>query len=117
MDLASSVAMCDAFETYRTQMVDAWGPSLAPTIHSWITGPRSQGELRNFARTLVPLSLYEALVPDRASKSTVREALPSRRKALTRIINSVCTYRRNNPLPDPPPPALTRNSFFQSHGP
>ena len=65
----------------------------------------------------MPLSLYEALVPDRGSKPTVREALPSRRKALTRIIKEVCVYRRNNPLPDPPRPALTRNSFFQFHGP
>ena len=61
MDLASCVALCSVFSQHRERMVDAWGPTPAPTVHTWINQPRTCGELRNFARTLVPSLLYSTI--------------------------------------------------------
>ena len=78
---------------------------------------RTKEVLRNFARTLVPLTLYKQLVPHPSQKSVLREALPSRRSHLTSIVKAVCTARRDHPLPEPLPPTLGANPFFVSHGP
>ena len=78
---------------------------------------RTKGELRNFARTLVPLTLYKQLVPHPSQKLVLREALPSRRAHLTSIVKAVCTTRRDHPLPDPLPPPLGASPFFVSQKP
>ena len=67
LDLTSCVAFCDPFRAFLHQIADAWGPSIAPNVHSWLRGNRPKGEMRNFARTLLPLTLYSALTPDRSS--------------------------------------------------
>ena len=61
MDLASCVAHRPAVSQHRESMVDVWGPMLASTVHTWINQPRTRGELRSFARTLVPISLYSTI--------------------------------------------------------
>ena len=98
-------------------MVDSWGPNVAPQVQRWIQGLRTKGELRNFARTLIPVSLYEALTVDSSGKRHLHDALAPRRKALTSVIKDVCSHRREHPLPDPLPPPLNLNTFFTSHGP
>ena len=61
LDIVSSVAFCDDMKPFLHQIADSWGPNISPVVHQWLTGPRSRGELRNFARTLIPVSLYELL--------------------------------------------------------
>ena len=117
LDLASCVAFCSTFSTHRARMVDSWGPNVAPQVQRWIQGLRTKGELRNFARTLKPVSLYEALTVDSSGKRHLHDALAPRRKALTSVIKDVCSYRKEHPLPDPLPPPLNPNTFFTSHGP
>ena len=98
-------------------MVDSWGPNVALQVQRWIQGLRTKGELRSFARTLIPVSLYEALTVDSSGKRHLHDALAPRRKALTSVIKDVCSHRREHPLPDPLPPPLNPNTFFTSHGP
>ena len=118
LDLPSCVAFCAPFRQYLHQMADSWGYSLAPTVHSWLNDPqRTSGELRNFARTLIPHSLYNQMVPGPQHKTIVKDALRSRRAQLTTIVKAICSARRDNPLPDPLPPRVGANPFFTSHGP
>ena len=118
LDLPSCVAFCSVFRPFLHQMADAWGFALAPVVHSWLQDRvRTKGELRNFARTLVPLTLYKQLIPHPSQKPVLREALPSRRSHLTSIVKAICTARRDHPLPEPLPPPLGANTFFMSHGP
>ena len=94
-------------------MADAWGFALAPVMHSWLQDRvRTKGELRNLARTLVPLTLYKQLVPHPSQKSVLREALPPRRSRLTSIVKAFCTARRDHPLREPLPPPLGANPLF-----
>ena len=72
LDLTCSVAFCDAFPPYLLQLADSWGPALSGNVHAWLLGNPSAGELRNFARTLVPKSLYAAMAPDKASVPVAR---------------------------------------------
>ena len=116
LDLTSCVAFCDQFRPFLHQMADAWGPSIAPNVHSWLRGNRTKGEMRNFARTLVPLTLYSALAPDKNLLGALYDALPERNKRLTAVCKSVCLHRESYPLPDPLPPPLTANTFYDSHG-
>ena len=116
LDLASCVAFCSASSTHRARMVDSWGPNAAPQIHSWIQGLRMKGELRNFAGTLIPVSLYDALTVDSNGKRYLHDALAPRRKVLTSVVKDVCSYCRKHPLPDPPSPPLNSNTFFTSRG-
>ena len=117
LDLTSCVAFCSTFSTHRARMFDSWGPNVAPQVQRWIQGLRTKGELRNFARTLIPVSLYEALTVDSSGKRHLHDALAPRRKALISVIKDVCSHRREHPLPDPLPPPLNPNTFFTSHGP
>ena len=78
-------------------MADAWGTNLATRVHQLLQGPRSVGELRNFARTPVPNSLLASLAPDREGKRLLREALPQRRRALTTIIQRGLQTQANPP--------------------
>ena len=50
LDIVSSVAFCDDIKPFVHQLADSWGPNISPVVHQWLTGPRSRGELRNFAR-------------------------------------------------------------------
>ena len=111
------VAFCDDMKPFLHQIADSWGPNISPVVHQWLTGPRSRGELRNFARTLIPVSLYELLTASRELKHQVYESLPTRRKALSSTIKSAYKHRRDRPLPEPLPPPLSHNSFFESRGP
>ena len=77
LDFTSCVAFCDAFRPYFLQLADSWGPALSNTVHTWLLGNRTAGELRNFACTLVPMSLYAAMAPDKASEGAVYRALPA----------------------------------------
>ena len=118
LDLPSCVAFCAIFRPFLHQMADVWGFALAPVVHSWLQDRVStKGELRSFARTLVPLTLEKQLVPHPSQKSVLWEALPPRRSRLTSIVKAVCTARRHHPLPEPLPPPLGDNPFLVSHGP
>ena len=68
LDVISAVAFCPDMAEFCCCLADSWGPNLGLAVHSWLAGNRSKGGLRNFARTLVPRSLYDALVPERAAK-------------------------------------------------
>ena len=57
------------------------------------------------------------LTASRELKHQVYESLPTRRKALSSTIKSACKHRRDRPLPEPLPPPLSHNSFFESGGP
>ena len=104
LDVVSSVAFCDDMKPFLHQLADSWGPNISPVVHQWLTGPRSRGELRTFARTLTPVSLFELLTASRELKHQVYESLPTRRKALASTIKSACKHRRDRPLPEPLPP-------------
>ena len=82
----------------------------------WLEGDRTRGELRNFARSLVPLSLYALFTQNRSTKQMFYDALKPRRKTITEIVKDACNHRRNHPLPEPPPPPLSVNTFFDSGG-
>ena len=99
------------------RLADAWGPNLSPRVHGWLAGNRSRGEVRNFARTLVPKSLFDVLAPDKEQRAFLKSILPERRRRLTAAIKDICLYRREHPAPDPLPPPLTANTFFDSWGP
>ena len=117
LNVASCVAFCAPFRPYLHRMANAWGYSLSPSVHSWLNdAQRTKGELRHFARTLVPRSLYEQLVPHPENKPVLLDALPRRWSTLSAIVKEVCSVRRDKPLPDPPPP-FGANPFFVSHGP
>ena len=77
LDIVSSVAFCDDMKPFLHQLADSWGPNISPVVHQWLTGPRSRGELRSFARTLIPVSLYELLTASRELKHQVYESLPT----------------------------------------
>ena len=84
-------------------------------MRSWLDYPAgTKGELRNFARTLVLLSLCDALVLDLARKGVLLDALALHRTTLTTVVKSIGTARREHPLPDPPP--ISSNPFFTLHG-
>ena len=117
LDAISAVAFCPDMAEFRCRLADSWCPNLSPAVHSWLAGNRSKGELRNFARTLVPRSLYDALVPDKSAKRMLTSVLPDRRKKLTSAIKDACSHRRQHPVPDPLPPPLSANTFFDSKGP
>ena len=91
------------------RLTDSWGPILSPLVHSWLAGNTSKGELRNFARTLVPCSLYDALVPDKCAKRMLISILPDRRKRVTSTIKDACSIAGNTqpPIPSPLPLVLT----------
>ena len=83
-----------------------------------VIGPqRTRGQVRNFARTLIPRSLNNQMVPRPEHKTIVKDALLSRRAPLTTMVKDICSARRDNPLPDPLPPPVRANPFFTSHGP
>ena len=117
LDLISSVAFCSDMSSFLERMAYSWGSVLAPIAWQWVQGQHTKGELRNFARTLVPLSLYKLMTESRSRKEAMYAAVKPRRSCLTSIVKSACEYRRSHPIPDPVPPALTDNTFFQSHGP
>ena len=86
-------------------------------VHSWLAANRSKGELRNFARALVPRSLYGALVTDRAAKRLLTFVLPERRKQVTSEIKDACSHRQQRPVTDPLSPRLSADNFFDFKGP
>ena len=102
---------------FRCRLADSWGPNLSLVVHSWLADDRSKGELRNVARTLVPRSLYDALVPDKSAKRMLTSVLPDRRKKVTSAIKHACSHCRKHPVPAPLPPPLSPNTFFVSKGP
>ena len=117
LDVISTVALCPAMSQHLGRLADAWGPNLSPRVHGWLAGNRSRGELRNFARTLVAKSLFDVLAPDKEQRAFLKSILPERRRQLTAAIKDICLYRREHPAPDPLPPPLTANTFFDSWGP
>ena len=116
LDLVSSIAFCGDMSSFLERMAYSWGTVLGPIAWQWVQGQRTKGELRNFACTLVPLSLYKLMTESRSRKEAMYAALKPRRTCLTSIVKSACEHRRSHPLPDPLPPPLTDNTFFQSHG-
>ena len=117
LDIVSSMAFCDDLSSFRERMAYAWGPVLGPVAIRWLGQPRTKGGLRNFAQTLVPKSLYDALMDSSVHRDALRDALKPRRSALTSIIESAGFYRRDHPMPDSLPPPLSTNTFFKSEGP
>ena len=117
LDIVSSVAFCDDMKPFLHQLANSWGPGISPLVHQWMARPRSRGELPNFARTLIPVPLYQLLTTSRELKQRVYDSLPFRRKALSSTIKSACKHRRDRPLPDPLPPPLSHNSLSESGGP
>ena len=101
LDLTSCLALGGAFRPYVLQLADSWGPALFNNVHTRLDGNKTARELRNFARTLVPLSLYAAMAPDKASEGAVYRALPARRKVLGYVFKQACSLREKFPLLDP----------------
>ena len=100
LDLASCVAFCSASSSHRARMVDSWGPNVAPQVQRWIQGLRTKGELRNFARTLIPVALYDALTVDSNGKRHLHDALAPGRKVLTSVLGgSSCMVKMRPKLP------------------
>ena len=104
-------------EPASARMVDSWQPNVAPQVQRRIQGLRKKDVLRSFARTLMPVSLYDALTIDSNGKRHLHDALAPRRKVITSVVKDVCSYCREHPLPDLLPPLLNSNTFFTSEGP
>ena len=112
LDIISAVAFCPDMSEFRCRLADPWGPNLSPVVHSWLADNRLKGELRNFARNLVPCSLYDALVPDKSAKRMLTSVLPDRRKKVISAIKDACSHRRKHPVPDPLPPLSEHHHFL-----
>ena len=111
LDIVSSVAFCDHMKPFLHQLADSWGPNISAVVHQWLIDPRPREELRNFARTLIPVSLYELLTASRELKHQVYESRPQlNQRANTAVIAPSLNH-------SPPPPPLSHNSFFESGGP
>ena len=75
LDLVSSIAFCGDMSSFLERMAYSWGTALGPIAWQWVQGQRTKGELRNFARTLVPLSLYKLMTESRSCKEAMYAAL------------------------------------------
>ena len=117
LDCFSCVAFCSDMTSFVEPKAYSWGSGQGPIAWQWVQGQRTKVEPRNFARTLVPLSLYKLMPESRSRKEAMCAALKTRRSCRTSIVKCACEYRRSHPIPEPFPQSVTDNTFFQSHGP
>ena len=115
LDVISFISHCPCADHIISSFIHAWPPPFSRIASVWWSSCTHLGDKRNFAKMLVPSSLYEALTTPAHCKSkpqlflAIKNALPQRQRKLKDALSDALTWLAEDPpLPlTPPPPRKT----------
>ena len=127
LDPVSCLAFCPRLDDHLQAFIRAWPAPFTSVVQHWWITCSSKADKRNFARTLVPTSLWSALqapIPGltaSAHRMELDSALVKRRSALKESFYGVHDWFRDNPQPWDPinwaHPLTSKNPWRIPHGP